>query len=260
MSYFRWPYTVLFRGATTPAGELSPWYLPIWIGISTLVVWLVVFVFGIGAGLVAWLRKPLEFFYNTPHRHIVLYLYLAIAPLTMVIALGSIVYDDWRHLYFIYPALVMLGLYGVTKLKNKGLSRIVLVLIFMQSGVAAYQLIKLHPFQIVYFNSLVSHDEEALRHNYEMDYWGTGYKQALEYLIANAPEQEIKIVRGKPPLIFNVDILQVQDRPRIKFVEEAEATYFVTNFRTHPEDYPYPNVVYEIKRQNSTILRIYKLR
>ena len=55
-------------------------------------------------------------------------------------------------------------------------------------------------------------------------------------------------------------MLQVQDRDRIRFVDEHEASYVITNFRAHPEDHPYPEIIYEIRRLNSPIIRIYKLR
>ena len=44
-------------------------------------------------------------------------------------------------------------------------------------------MIRNHPFQNVYFNNFLSHDEQYLRKNFEMDYWGTSYKQALEYVL-----------------------------------------------------------------------------
>jgi hypothetical protein len=48
-----------------------------------------------------------------------------------------------------------------------------------------YRDVSLHPYQYVYYNQLVSGVGGAFR-RFEMDYWTTSYKEATEYLNANA--------------------------------------------------------------------------
>jgi len=120
-------------------------------------------------------------------------------------------------------------------------------------------MIKAHPFQQVYFNELVSHDKEALRKNYELDYWGCSYKQGLEKLIKENPTGTIKVFTPFPTLVSNnLILLNEAGRKRIQLTEREHASYFITNFRNHPYDYPLSNTDYSIQVQNSTILCIYK--
>src|SRR5882757_3909121 len=110
------------------------------------------------------------------------YLLCFTGPIAAVLILHSIIYDDWRHLYFVYPSFVMLALYFVNKLYDTKLRMVVLGAFGLQVLLLAFFMIKEHPFQQVYFNEFVSHDKEALRKNYELDYWGSSFKQGLEHL------------------------------------------------------------------------------
>jgi hypothetical protein len=260
LSHFRWDYKVLFEGKKILASKLPAHYLPAWIAITTPAIWLLACLAGLILVFAKALRRPLHYLTDVSDRQFLLYLYCTIAPVAMILILDSIVYDDWRHVYFIYPSFVMLALYAIHGLRKQSWKNLAVAAILAQAGLTVYDLVRLHPFPQVYFNRLVSHKSEYLRMHYEMDYWGCSYKQALEYLIAHDPEHDIKIQWGSPPLLINCDILQKQDRSRIKFLQPWESNYFITTFRTNPEDLPYPETVYEIKRLNSTILRIYKIR
>jgi len=260
LSHFRWDYPVLFEGELITASKLPSHYLPAWMGITTPALWLLAGIAGILLIVVKALRSPIRFLTENPDRQYLFYLYCTVVPIAMILILDSIVYDDWRHVYFIYPSFVMLALYAVNEIRKKGLKTVALIALLAQLAVTSYDLVKLHPFPQVYFNRLVSHQPEYLRKHYELDYWGSSMMQALEYLVTHAPEHEIKIQHGSQPVLNNLEMLQVQDRPRFRFLDSAAAVYRITNFRANPKDLNYPEIVYEIKRQNSTILRIYKMR
>lgn len=259
MSHFRWSGHVLLMGEMLSSEHLPFYYLPVWVGITTPPVWLAFGIAGLLLVAFQFFRRPLAGWHAPQHRNMLLYAFSAVVPVGMVILLHSVVYDDWRHVYFIYPAIVMLAMYALDRLSGKWLW-FATTAVVLQNALLLYDFVKLHPFEQVYFNRLVSRKEEALRANYELDYWAAGYKQALEYLIAQAPENEIKIAWGPAPLTMNREMLQQQDRPRIVFVNLEDADYFITNFRIHPEDFPYKTVVKDFRREGSTIIRIYKLR
>ena len=228
-------------------------------GITTPVVWLIAGISGIVATIIHFCRKPLNFIRNTDQRHLLVYLLCTLIPVIMVIRVHAVLYDDWRHLYFIYPSFVLLGLYALSLVRTSIYKMAVSSAIMLQVLVVCWDTICLHPFEYIYFNRLTSHEPDFLRYNYEMDYWGTGYKQAFEYLIAHAPDHDIKVLWGLSPLTHNAWALPSQDKERIKFVYDNEAVYRITNFRSHAQDYP-GEVYHDIKRQGSTIIRIYKLR
>ncbi|MBS1739716.1 MAG: glycosyltransferase family 39 protein [Bacteroidetes bacterium] len=259
LSHFRWESNVWFQGVWILSFQLPASYLPVWIGITTPVLWLLLGCIGIGMVIVSAIFYPYQSWLNLDQQQTLLWLFCTLAPIVAVIVQHSVVYDDWRHVYFIYPSFIMLACLAIHRLSKKKLAPIIATYLCLQIGFLARHIISLHPFEQVYFNRLVSHDNEYLRYHYELEYWGTSCFQGLEYLIAHAPQREIKIAWGKDPLNNNVNMLQKQDRDRIQFVDEKDADYYVTFFRDHPEDYHYSNIFYEIKREGSTILRIYAL-
>jgi hypothetical protein len=56
-------------------------------------------------------------------------------------------------------------------------------------------LTNLHPYQYVYYNQLTNGVKGAFR-VYEMDYWGTSYREATEYINRIAPQGSRIIVFG----------------------------------------------------------------
>jgi len=61
---------------------------------------------------------------------------------------------------------------------------------------------------------------------------------------------------------FNSCILKLEDRKRILYVEsDDQADHFITNYRWHPRDYPYPKEkkIFSITIQNSEICSAWKL-
>ncbi len=259
LHYNAWGGAVVFRGKLIPGAEI-PWtYFPVWFSISTPLVWLAMGILGIGWLCLDFFRRSLPFITNTPERNFVLAALCFFAPVLAVIVFHSVIYDDWRHLYFVYPAYILLGLYAVNKLLQSRFKPAIIALCSVQLGITAYQMVKLHPFQQVYFNELADHRPEALHNNYDLEYWGCGFKQALEYLLAKYPG-EIAVTGNADPLPNNIMGLSPADRKRIKAVPIDSAKFFITNYRMHPQVYPYPTLEYGIKVEGSTIIGIYKLR
>ncbi len=204
---------------------------------------------------------PLAFIKNTRERNFLLYIACFTVPILAVLILHSVIYDDWRHLYFIYPAFLLMAIYFINKILQSKFRLIIQVAVVVQLVAVGYFMIADHPFQQVYFNELVSHDAEYLHKNYEMDYWGAGLKVGLERLIKDHPDGAIKVSSnylGNGPLQNNIEILQERDRKRLEITEPEAADYFITNFRSHPDTFAYPHVDYSIKVLNSTILCVYK--
>jgi hypothetical protein len=214
------------------------------------------------------IRQPGRFLINAMERNQLLYAVFFFGPILSVIILHSVLYDGWRQLYFIYPPFILLAVYGLScLLKSKtGMGNLLspvfgLVLFFSVLSTAAL-MIRNHPFEDVYFNALLPTNEQYLRKSFELDYWGTSYKQALEYIVSHDKSEKININVAHPPGEANAMILPEEDRNRIRFVEDAQqATYFISTYRWHPEDYNYPpeQKVFTIKVMNSDICSVWKI-
>ena len=257
LSRFDWDGSVFFEGKALSAKKI-PWtYFPVWFLISNPPVWLVAGFAGIIWVAFKFFRQPISFITNTANRNFLLYLLCFIVPVLAVILLHSVIYDDWRHLYFVYPPFVLLALYCINSLVNSRFKPVIIAACAVQVGFTGYFMVRNHPFQQVYFNSFVSHSPEYLRKNYDMEYWGCSYKQALDHLLAGQHSGTISIEWDMNPLQNNIMMLPKRDRDRIARIDHG-GDYRITNFRLHPDDFPYSNVVYSVKVLNSTIVCVYK--
>lgn len=260
MSHFRWDAKVLFMGNYIKGTELPAGYVPVWMGITLPTIWLLAGVAGLAWIIFLIAKKPLQYITNTPERNYLFYVLMIVLPILMVIVLHSVIYDDWRHLYFIYPAFILLGLFAIQKLSQTRLRFVVFAAVAAQLFFVGRFMIKTHPYEQMYFNRLVSHKPEFFRNNYEMDYWGASYKQGLEYILAHDPRPEIKITTDITPLTENnVLILPADQRARIKYADDKNGDYYITNFRLHRQDYSFPGILYNLSVENSSMLRIYKV-
>lgn len=265
MSHYAWGGKLLFAGEIIEGTKL-PWtYFPVWFTISTPEIWLLAGLVGTVLTAIFLLRKPLAFIGDINSRTRLFSLGCFLAPIASVILLHSVIYDDWRHLYFVYPPFVLMALEAVNIATKTKAKLIIWGACAVQVLVLVFSMISNHPFNQVYFNSFVSHKEEYLRKNYELEYWGCGFMQGLEFLLRKHIDDslEIKVCgnkSGRAPLEFNIRMLQERDRHRIVISPESEANYKLTTFRLAYDEPEYPNVIYTIKRQNSTTLCIYQIR
>ena len=261
MSHYRW-YGTIFQSGRLITSDHIPWYvLPVWFLITNPLGWLALGFGGIGLFLAHFLRRPVSFILPGAGRIFLLVFLCFITPLLAVIGLHSVVYEDWRHLFFVYPFFVLLAVYLVHWLWRTRLGVVVLVGVSVQLLVTAYTMCRVFPHNQVYFNPLVTHSPGYLRAHYEMDYWGVSSKQGLDYILATDSRPLITVAADRAtycPVENNIWMLKAADRKRIKLVlKDAPFDYFLTDYRTHPLDYDYPPARYSVTAFNSTILGIY---
>jgi hypothetical protein len=268
MSKFRWYNTILMNGDFVLSYAVGWRYLPRWFGLTTPILYLLLGITGFIFLVLRFFRKPLDFIRPTTHRNHLIYLACFTGPVMAVIILHSVLYDGWRQMYFIYPAFLLLAIYGLSSLLNSGIFHSdlpkvgVIILLIISFAGTGLTMIKSHPFEDVYFNILLSKKDQYLRKTFELDYWGTSYKQALEYIVAHDRSPVLKIKVANHPGEYNSFILKPEDRKRIRYVEaDDQADYFITNYRWHPWDYPYPKKkkIFFITIQNSEICSAWKL-
>jgi hypothetical protein len=263
LSTLYWSGEVLFNGKVYSGMALPYSYLPGWFAITMPEVWLLAGVAGVLLVTARFLKAPIKSLADNHQRHFLMYLACFVLPCAAVMVNHSVVIDDWRHLYFIYPPFVMLALYAVTAVAPGRWRQVVQGLCLAQFGAVAFFMGKNHPFQQVYFNHLVSHKDEYLREHYDMEYWACAFKQGMEGLLARNTDTTHKLVvhNWGMPVVNAYNSLTQAQQDRIEMTTDyKQADYFITNFRNHPEGYPYPVVVYEVKVHNSTIMRVYKMR
>jgi hypothetical protein len=267
-----WGETVLYFGEYVKAKQL-PWhYIPVWIGISTPLPYIFFFICGFFIIFTKCIHPTRSS--KSGVKNVSLFICAFLLPLFLVIALNSTLYDSWRHMFFIYPAFVLIALTGIAGLFEliakyrrgktgfvlKGVLLSSILLSFLSTGIFMMQD---HPYQNVYFNCLLGKKMEKAKDNFELDYWGLSYRKALEYIIENDKNNDIKVYDGMfwGPMIQNIKILPARDRQRIHQVgTPEEAKYLLTNYRWHKQDYPYANEYFSIRVGNAKIMSVFQLK
>jgi hypothetical protein len=202
-SAYPWQGGVLFEGKIIPAKDLPARYLPEMLSIQFTETAIILFLIGV----VLAVRKMFKKEAFIPF--ILFVLWFAI-PLGIIILSGSVVYDGFRQILFLVPPLFLMTGYALdwifTKIRNLTLRFLILVLI---AAPGVYSIITLHPYQYVYFNSLVGGVRGAYG-NYELDYWATSYREAAQFLNEEAPK-DVRVAVFGP-----VEIVSPYTRPDIK--------------------------------------------
>lgn len=266
LAQYRLPIEQRFAGMQVWNTELPWYYVPLWMLLTTPELWLIA---GIGGTILLMIRfatKPLFYITETRSRVFILMLISFIGPLLIIISLQAVMYDGWRHMYFIYPPFVLLAAYGLNDVVVKGYKVPVYIICAIQITYIGVVMVRNHPYQHTYFNSFISHKENKLLEHFEMDYWGTSNYQALQWLAKHSDKQKININFGTYPLHANMHFSPDSIRNRFVLTPEKEnQDYHIEFFRTTSYIFPnsqYPNakVIHRERAFGSTILQITKMR
>lgn len=267
------PYTKtdLFRGSLVPANALPRDYVPTWILITTPVIVSALFLAGVCRAAVSIVRRPREHFFQDRQRDLIVLCWFFL-PVMGTVILRPIMYDAWRHLFFVYPALVYIAAIGMEGIATYATARfgvarrrpvnfmLSAALLLCLAPVVAFMVAN-HPLEHLYFNRFAGRDMAEIKQRFELDYWGLSYRKALEYIVRSDSSAIIRVHAANYPGMVNAIMLRSSDRQRIRFVPSVqEADYFVTNYRFHPEDYPYPREVFSVRVGNASVASVFRLR
>lgn len=241
MAKFRWNGQMLFDGRLISSTKL-PWnYLPLWITITTPILYSALFVLGALLTIATVIKRGHHLWHSEQELQDVIFLSLFFAPLTAVIVLHSVLYDGWRQMYFIYPAFLLLASKGFISIwrwtKKTTLMKAGMLIVISLSLVSTLSwMIKAHPFQNVYFNALVQSDWKT---RFDLDYWGLANRQALEWITKNDERAFINVWQGSLSNVsLSLKMLAKEQRERIGIVDRAQdADYILTNYRLNQTDY-----------------------
>ena len=215
----------------------TPWhYLFVWIGITTPLVYLVLFLYGfiyITYEILLTGKENFNFliFVNDEEKvQDFIYYSLLLFSILIVIFLDSTLYNGWRHLYFVYPCFLMISIraYQIIELKyfKKNIQVLNLIILILLSQIS-FKMYNSHPYQNVYFNILAG---KKVHSNFEVDYWGLSNKQAFQYILNNENKKVISIGSGGPISLSNsLKILKKEERNRIKISENISADFIIDN-------------------------------
>ena len=176
MSRFPWSGDILYKGVFYKAIDIPISYLPTLMGIQfTEPVIILVLV-----GFIFFIRHLFQ--KESPTDLLLFFFFGFVFVFSSLILLRSPLYDNFRQVLFIIPALFMLVALALEKLwerVRKSWIRAIIIILLAFPGI--YQGIQLHPYEYTYYNSFVGGTRGAFR-RFETDYWRTSYRELADVL------------------------------------------------------------------------------
>lgn len=251
------------NAATFYMGTLTnnlPWhYVPVWMAITIPPLYTVLFLIGSALTIVHLARHPLSMLREqTLPALAVLWIFV---PVLAQIILHIGIFDEWRHLLFIYPGFLLLSLIGALWLwhrfpvKNV---RIALAIIGIGSTLWTAGWMTVHRgLQQDYFSVPAS----LVQGKFEGDYWGMAYKQGLEWVMRNETGAQIRIYGANRTVLDNAQMLSDKDQNRLALTgDPARADFILDTYRwsKYVPVLPESDLVHAITVGGVRVLGIYK--
>ena len=253
---YPWEGEVLYFGNFVKA-KFLPWhYFFVWFFITTPIIFFLIIVSGLFRSFSIFIKNLINIekinhnnlWKNKNEMILIFILFIFLIPVISVIIFNSTLYNGWRQLYFLYPPLIILGLYFLNylkHLKNKKIFKIFTIFFIIQILFNVFYIFKYHPHQHVYFNFL---SKNFVQNNFPIDYWGLSNQKTLEHVL-NKDEFDypLKISSAsftdlnKTKLIINKNL-----REKFVFIEDNhdKADLIFTNY------YYFVRPIFNKKRYN----------
>ena len=253
MVNFPWPGRILFNGQFYDPDGLPMSYLPVLLNIQLTETLLILMYVGLAVLGYAMLHRRAQ-----PDLWLTVTLG-GLLPLLGLTLSRATLYDNFRQLLFLLPALILLAGLALealfTWLQPAALRSFVLLVLTLPG---LYAIAQLHPYPYAYYNSLVGGTGGASR-KFELDYWCTSYREAALWLNKRATNGAI--IAGNGP-DYLLDLYARQDlvlRPQEDPDEELD--YFVVTSRYNQDLalHSDANVVYSIGRDGALLAVVKQL-
>ena len=238
--FTRWGGVVVFRGMVFDhdVNPLPRYYL-IWMMLVTLPVYVTPLA---AVGQITSLARVWKRKWKSLEDPVTLSLMAATAcwfvPLAAAVVIRPLVYNGWRHFYFVYAGVAVLGAQGIAgcirllrrHCSDCSMQRVFLMGLCLFFAWTAWGMVQNHPNQYAYYNRLGRADSEQ---NMELDYWDVSTVEAMEALLDRMPEEEVLIGARDDMSWFGLDkgyqVLKPEDKARLTVAYESDAPYLFYN-------------------------------
>jgi hypothetical protein len=263
---------VLLNGTTYMSTELPWFYLPLYFGVQLPLPHLALILAGI-------VLLPLVWRDLTPRANrcaLILLLLTAFVPVTYAVTAHPALYDAVRHFIFILPVLCILAALALRQLIKSGqaflanrslktqhaITFCLMGLLVLLAALQIAAMVRLHPYEYIYANQLEGGVQGAYG-KYELDYWGSSFKEAAERLQAHVAKEG-----GVPPgKIYRVAICGPWSSAMIYLPPDYEpvianepAEFFLSTTRWMCQNMRPGNEIIRVKRMGVPLSIIKDLR
>ena len=202
----------LFQGKLVLGSELPPSYLPVWFGITTPPLALLLGAIGLVALVCRFAPRPLaSLARNTPLRFELLIGACLLLPVLAAIVLQPALNGDWRHFYFLWAPFVLLATSGLRVLVPRrrqrsptfpavaAFSPVAVGLATLGLAATAVEMARLSPHQHQYFNVLATRLDTAAPVHKRFESWAFSTQHGWGHVL-----DELADRGGHPDAALNI--------------------------------------------------------
>ena len=111
-----------YLGSYTHSTSVHWYYVPLWLGVTSPILILLLFAFGSCVSIFRIYRRFLkigekndlnDLWRGPSELQDLIFIILIFIPIFFIIVFNSTLYSGWRHVYFIFPFIILLSLYGL---------------------------------------------------------------------------------------------------------------------------------------------------
>ncbi|HSD27090.1 MAG TPA: hypothetical protein VLL75_07270, partial [Vicinamibacteria bacterium] len=261
---------LLYDGRLQPANQVSRLYLPNWFALTLPELYPVAFALGVVALVLLARRGALGI---DARRKLVQAAWLASIPallVTGVVVNRMPLYDGLRHFLFLVPLLAVLAGTAVAAFLRSPAPLLVkragLAVLGASCLLTVVDMVRLHPYEAVYFNRLWAGGMKTGIDRYEGDFWCLSYKEGSEWLLGRyegVPCREKIRVAGHSVLQQIELYLQETEEGRRLFtpVVVGDRPHYImatTRFQDHLRTPGKP--VFTVQREGATLFYLFEVR
>lgn len=204
-------------------------------------------------------------------KYFLMLIFTIIFPILFVIINKSNVLDEYRHLLFVYPPIVVICALSWEALLKSVNSRWVNIILIITLSAFVFEPLwwmkKNHPNECVYFSPLIGGVNGAFK-KYETDYWGNSLREAAEWIAENKkPLTENDTVKVVEWYIRGVSVSYYLDKyEHVKYADvplqsdEWDYWIYLASATKHKHDrlinWPPPGTVHQIRADNTPLCAI----
>ncbi|HEY3476303.1 MAG TPA: hypothetical protein VGK56_16940, partial [Anaerolineales bacterium] len=244
MSQHPWPGSVLFNSATYQASDLPSSYVPVLLAIQlTEPVWILFFV-GLALSVFGLLRKHKE---NI--ELLAMTLVWFILPLVTFVILRPTLYDNFRQSFFILPPVFFMAGLAFDLVRRPALQGALIALVILPGCIAS---VRLHPYEYVYYNQFVG-GVDAVVDRFELEYWGTSYREAAQAANRIAPPNANVWVDGPAHLFsrFARPDFHLYSSQEAKRADHYDVVVTLARYNWEKTSFPDADIIYTVAREGA---------
>ena len=194
---FPWTLTMRTAGMDVANNALPWWYIPAWLFARLPLIMSFLAIAGVIAGIVTLVMRR---FRSRSLPILIPFVAQGLLIPAGLVVLNSTLHDEIRHLQFIYPAIILIGAYGVFFWRESGFPALIRIgvqaLAVVVVLVNLYWVVQWFPYSYAFVNPIAK--GTSTERNWDLDYWGVSAREGVEKLKELGYQDIVVVPHGEP--------------------------------------------------------------